>query len=119
MDDGGEGESHCFHIDFFFLSLTKKKTRRLEIFFEKKQSSFPLSNFLKRQHRVQLCQRKTRKNTHRALGTEGQGRPQLSQGEGGGWGKPGKQRVFKFRALRSSWGQQPGGLMEADNPAPL
>lgn len=68
------------------------------------------------QHRVQLCQRKTRKNTHQALGAGGEGGPQLSQGEGEGWGKPGEQRVFKFRGLRSSWGPEPGGLVEADNP---
>lgn len=71
---------------------------------------------LKWQHQVQLCQRKTRKNIHRALGARGQGGPQLSQGEGEGWGKPGAQRVFKFRALPPSWGPEPGGLMEADNP---
>lgn len=35
--------------------------------------------------------KKTRKNTHRALGAGEQGRPQLSQGEGEGWGKPGEQ----------------------------
>lgn len=49
-------------------------------------------------------------------GARGQGGPQLSQGEGEGWGKPGAQRVFKFRALRPSWGREPRGLMEADNP---